>query len=463
MVSSLEAGFNQIIDKAQAVRKQVGTVRDRIVMDIYNQAREITEKVVKTQNAKGDLDRKIDNIVTSRIFGYPLMFALLSLVFWLTISGANVPSKMIADLLFGWEDRLIAFFQWVGAPAWLYGVLVLGLYRGLAWVVSVMLPPMAIFFPLFTFLEDLGYLPRVAFNLDKLFKKAGAHGKQILTMCMGFGCNAAGIIACRIIDSPRERLIAILTNNFVPCNGRFPTLIAMAAVFMGTLVSGYNNFAASALVAGVVVLGVSVTLAVSWILSKTLLKGVPSTFTLELPPYRIPKIGSLLIRSIMDRTLFVLMRAVVVAAPAGAVTWILANIQIGEFSIIGHLAGWFDGFGRLIGLDGYIVLAFLLGLPANEIVVPILIMSYLSQGALLELDSIDALRQLLVSNGWTWLTALNMSLFSLFHFPCATTLLTVRKETQSAKWTVLAALIPTGVGILVCFLVAQIAQTLGLV
>jgi ferrous iron transport protein B len=280
---------------------------------------------------------------------------------------------------------------------------------------------------------------------------------------MGFGCNAAGIIACRIIESPRERLIAILTNNFVPCNGRFPTMIAMAAVFMGVLVSDYNSLAASALVAGMVVLGVFVTLAVSWLLSKTLLQGVPSTFTLELPPYRIPKIGPLLIRSVLDRTLFVLMRAVVVAAPAGAVTWLLANIQVGDLSILAHLAGWLQGFGHSIGLDGYIILAFLLGLPANEIVLPILIMSYLAQGALMELDSIDALRELLVQNGWTWLTALNMILFSLLHFPCATTLLTIRKETQSAKWTVLAALIPTGIAIIVCFVVAQLARALGLV
>lgn len=462
-MNSVEIEFNRIFDQARVERNNLGAVRDQVVQDIYQQAQAIAEKAVRKQGSKQDLDRKIDNIVTSKFLGYPLMIALLSLVFWLTISGANVPSGMLADMFFAFQDRLTAFFQWIGAPAWLHGVLVLGLYRGLAWVVSVMLPPMAIFFPLFTFLEDLGYLPRVAFNLDKMFKKAGAHGKQILTMCMGFGCNAAGVIACRIIESPRERLIAILTNNFVPCNGRFPTLIAMAAVFMGALVSGYNNLAASVLVAGVVVLGVLITLAVSRVLSQTLLKGIPSTFTLELPPYRMPKLGSLLIRSVLDRTLFVLMRAVVVAAPAGAVTWILANIQIGNLSILGHLAGWLQGFGHLIGLDGFIVLAFLLGLPANEIVVPILIMSYLSQGAMLELDSFDALRQLLVNNGWTWLTALNMILFSLLHFPCATTLLTIRKETQSKKWTLLAALIPTGIAILVCFAVAQIVRALGLV
>jgi ferrous iron transport protein B len=462
-MNNWEAGFDQLLHKAQAVRERLGPVRDQVVKDIYQQAQEIVEKVVTVQGGKGDLDRKIDNIVTSKMLGYPLMIALLSLVFWLTLSGANVPSAMLAKVLFGFQDQLTQVFQWVGAPSWLHGVLVLGLYRCLAWVVSVMLPPMAIFFPIFTFLEDLGYLPRVAFNLDKLFKKAGAHGKQVLTMCMGFGCNAAGIIACRIIESPRERLIAILTNNFVPCNGRFPTLIAMATVFMGALVNGYNSFVASAVVAGVVIIGILATLVVSWVLSKTLLKGVPSTFTLELPPYRIPKIGSLLIRSVLDRTLFVLMRAVVVAAPAGAVTWILANIYIGDLSLIGHLAAWFEGFGRLIGLDGFIILAFILGLPANEIVVPILIMSYLSQGAMLELDSIDALRQLLVDHGWTWLTALNMILFSLLHFPCATTLLTIRKETQSAKWTWFAALMPTGVAITVCFLFTRIVTALGLV
>ena len=460
-MNNLEAEFNRIVVKTQNRRTQLGPVRERIVRDIYQQAQEIAGEVVTKHDTNGNMDRRIDNIVTSKIFGYPLMFALLSLVFWLTISGANVPSQMIAGVLFGFQDRLTEVFRWIGAPSWLHGVVVLGLYRCLAWVVSVMLPPMAIFFPIFTFLEDLGYLPRVAFNLDKLFKKAGAHGKQVLTMCMGFGCNAAGVIACRIIESPRERLIATLTNNFVPCNGRFPTLIAMAAVFMGAWGKGYNSLAASALVAGVVVFGILVTLAVSWALSKTLLKGIPSTFTLELPPYRMPKIGALLIRSVMDRTLFVLMRAVAVAAPAGAVIWILANIHIGDLSILGHLAGWFQGFGRLIGLDGYIVLAFLLGLPANEIVVPILVMSYLAQGALIELDSIDALRQLLVNYGWTWLTALNMILFSLLHFPCATTLLTIRKETQSWKWTVLAALIPTCVAIAVCFLVAQLARMLG--
>ena len=461
---SLEARFNETAAKSQALRKRLGlNIRERVVKDIYLQAHEIAEKAVKLPETGIDPSHKIDNIITSKIFGYPLMIAMLSLIFWLTITGANYPSELLANLLFGFEDRLTWFFQWVGAPDYLHGALVLGMYRGLAWVVSVMLPPMAIFFPLFTFLEDLGYLPRVAFNLDNIFKKAGAHGKQILSMCMGFGCNAAGVIACRIIESPRERLVAVLTNNFVPCNGRFPLLITMAAVFLGLMVNGYNNLAASVVVAGAVVLGILVTLAVSWTLSKTILKGMPSTFTLELPPYRWPKIGTLLVRSVFDRTLFVLRRAVAVAAPAGVVIWILANTQIGEVSLLAHLAGRLQSFGYLLGLDGYIILAFLLGLPANEIVVPILIMSYLSEGAMLEFDSIAALHRLLVNNGWTWLTALNMLLFSLFHFPCATTLLTIRKETQSAKWTLLAALIPTIVGCLVCLVITQFVRVMGLV
>lgn len=438
-------------------------MRDLIVAAIYDQTRLITDQVVRRRGPAYDLDRKIDDVVTSKLFGYPLMLVLLGVIFWLTISGANYPSQLLSNLLFGFQDHLTAFCQRLNVPAWLHGVLILGMYRCLAWVVSVMLPPMAIFFPLFTFLEDLGYLPRVAFNLDRLFKRAGTHGKQVLTMCMGFGCNAVGVTACRIIESPRERLLAILTNNFVPCNGRFPLLITMAMVLLGALVGNTSPFYASLLVAGVVVLGIAVTLLVSWLLSRTLLKGVPSTFTLELPSYRWPKIGSLLIRSVMDRTLFVLMRAVTVAAPAGALIWLLANIKAGDLSIIGHLAGWLQGFGHLIGLDGYIVLAFILGLPANELVIPILIMSYLAEGVMLELDSIEALRALLVANGWTWLTALNMILFSLLHFPCGTTLLTVRKETQSTKWTVLAALIPTGVAILVCFLLTQLVRLAGLV
>ncbi len=462
-MSNEENCFQGIVAQAQTAGAEVGPARDQLVLALYRQTQEIARQVVKRQGKKEDFDHKIDDFVTSKYFGYPLMLTLLSLILWLTVSGANYPSQLLSNLLFGFGSHLTAFCQWLKAPDWLHGILVLGLYRCMAWVISVMLPPMAIFFPLFTFLEELGYLPRVAFNLDRGFKRAGAHGKQVLTMCMGFGCNAAGVTACRIIESPRERLIATLTNNFVPCNGRFPTLIAMAAIFLSALVGTANNLLTTGLVVGVVVFGILVTLLISRLLSQTLLKGVPSTFTLELPPYRWPKMGTLLIRSVLDRTLFVLVRAVVVAAPAGMIIWILANVYIGEVSIIGHLGGFLQGFGYLLGLDGYIILAFLLGLPANEIVIPILIMSYLSEGVMVEPSSIEDLHRLLVANGWTWLTALNMMLFSLLHFPCATTLLTIRKETQSLKWTVLAALIPTGVAILVCFLVAQLARACGLV
>jgi len=443
---------------------QSNNLRDRIVGNIYNKAEALAEKVVNRSQGTVNWDRRIDDVLTSPIWGFPIMMLLLGVVFWLTITGANVPSEMIASVLFWGQDRLTELFMAWGAPAWLHGVLVLGLYRCLAWVVSVMLPPMAIFFPCFTLLEDLGYLPRIAFNLDRFFKKAGAHGKQALTMSMGFGCNAAGIIACRIIESPREKMIAILTNNFVPCNGRFPTLIAVSTIFMGGAAGyAYSSMAAAGTIVLLVLAGIATTLAVSWFLSKTMLKGEPSSFTLELPPYRRPQIGRVIVRSIFDRTLFVLYRAVVVAAPAGALIWILANIMVGGQSIVAHAANWLDPFGRLLGMDGYIMLAFILGLPANEIVLPILIMSYLATGSMLELDSLEALRKLLLDHGWTWLTALNVLLFSLLHFPCATTLLTIRKETNSIKWPVVAFFLTTTVAILVTFITAQGARLLGLV
>lgn len=439
-------------------------VRDSITEQIYKRAEYIRNTCVSIDKNKINRDRRIDDIITSRIFGIPIMLAILTIVFWLTLTGANIPSEMIATVLFGFQDKITQWFTQMNAPSWLHGILVLGLYRTLAWVVSVMLPPMAIFFPLFTLLEDLGYLPRVAFNLDHLFKKACAHGKQCLTMCMGFGCNAAGIIACRIIESPRERLIATITNNFVPCNGRFPTLIAISSVF---LLSNSNNKVLSFLpalsITVLVIFGVMITLLVSYLLSKTLLKGIPSSFTLELPPYRKPQIGRVIYTSIIDRTIFVLMRAVLVAAPAGAITWILANIYVGDLSIIGHAANFLEPFAKLIGLDGFILMAFILGLPANEIVLPILLMAYLSTGSMIEFDSIDSLRQVLLSHGWTYLTGLNLMLFSLLHWPCATTLWTIKKETGSFKWTALSALIPTVVAIVVCFITTSISRILGLV
>ncbi len=459
------AGLNEVVRKAAEYRnKQDESVRDQIVANIYNEAEILASAVTSRRGKSIDWDRKIDDIVTSRVLGYPLMLVLLGVIFWVTLSGSNVPSNMLADFFFGLEENLSALVFQTGAPDWLHGLLVLGIYRSLAWVVSVMLPPMAIFFPIFTLLEDLGYLPRVAFNLDRAFKRVGAHGKQALTMSMGFGCNAAGVIAARIIDSPRERLIAILTNNFVPCNGRFPAIIAISMIFLaGGVVSMRGTMLAAGMVVLLVLLGISITLFISWLLSKTLLRGEPSSFTLELPPYRKPQIISVIVRSLIDRTLFVLARAIIVAAPAGALTWIFANVYIGDLSILGHVAGWLDPFGRVIGLDGIIVLAFILGLPANEIVVPIMVMSYLAAGSMLEFDSLLAFRQLLLSHNWTMLTALNFMIFSLLHFPCGTTLLTIRKETGSLKWTVLAAVIPTVVAIIVCFIIAQTARFAGLV
>lgn len=408
-------------------------------------------------------DRKLDTILISKHIGIPIMLVLLCGIFWLTITGANYPSKLLADGLFWVQDRLTDFFLWLGTPDWVHGVLVLGVYRVLAWVVSVMLPPMAIFFPLFTLLEDFGYLPRVAFNLDHQFKKAKACGKQALTMCMGFGCNAAGVIGCRIIDSPRERLIAIITNNLVPCNGRFPTLIAIISMFFVGIAGGAMDSLLSTLIlTGVIVLGVLLTFWVSRFLSETVLKGEPSSFTLELPPYRTPQIGKVIVRSIFDRTLFVLGRAVVVAAPAGLIIWILANVTVGDSSLLNHCSLFLDPFARLLGMDGVILLAFILGFPANEIVVPIIIMAYLSTGSILELDSLAELKALLVSNGWTWVTAVSTMLFCLIHWPCSTTCMTIKKETGSLKWTALSIAIPTVIGITVCFVFTTVVRVLGI-
>ncbi len=438
----------------------VTNIKDRIVSGIYQQAEGISAQVVRTENLyQTSLEARLDGILTSHWLGFPIMLLLLTLVLWITITGANYPSQLLAGGLFWLEGQLLHLFAVWGMPAWLTGLLIHGMYRSLAWVVSVMLPPMAIFFPLFTLLEDLGYLPRVAFNMDNLFHRAGAHGKQCLTMCMGFGCNAAGVSSCRIIDSPRERLIAILTNTFSICNGRFPTLIALATIFMGTLVArAYSSILATLAVVAIIMTGILTSLLVSYLLSRTLLKGVSSFFVLELPPFRKPQLGQILIRSLLDRTLFVLWRAVVIAAPAGALTWILANSFIADTSVFALIAGWLDPMGQLMGMDGIILIAFLLGLPANEIVLPILIMGYLSAGSMLELDSLNALRTLLLDHGWTWITALCVMLFSLLHFPCGTTLYTIFKETHSARWTIMAALIPLALGILVTLIINQGTQ-----
>ena len=439
-------------------------LRDKIVSVIVKKSEKISKSVVSFRKEEYNAtDRKVDKILTSKKFGIPIMILLLGVIFWLTITGANYPSQLLSDGLFWIQDRLSEFFVWIGAPAWVEGILVQGMYKTLAWVVAVMLPPMAIFFPLFTLLEDLGYLPRIAFNLDNFFKKSCACGKQALTMCMGFGCNAAGIIGCRIIDSPRERLIAIITNNFVPCNGRFPTLIAIITMFFaGMFIGPFKSVISTVLLVGVILLGVFMTLMMSKVLSKTILKGVPSSFTLELPPYRKPQIGKVIVRSIFDRTLFVLGRAVSVAAPAGIVIWLMANVTVGDMSLLTHCANFLNPFAQAIGLDGYILMAFILGFPANEIVVPIIIMSYMATGSMLELESFTELRALLISNGWTWLTAVCVMLFSLMHWPCSTTCLTIRKETQSWKWTAVSFLVPTVMGVIICFVFTSVVRLLGL-
>lgn len=439
------------------------TIRDQLVTDLYVNAQDICADAITYQN-RDRLRRsyKLDRILTSKLWGYPIMLAMLGIVFWLTIAGANVPSSMLASF-FGWiEGYLTSFFQAVHAPDWLHGLLVLGLFRGTAWVISVMLPPMAIFFPVFALLENFGYLPRVAFNMDRLFKRSGGHGKQALTMSMGFGCNAAAILSTRIIESPRERILAIITNNFVPCNGRWPTLILLSSLFMTAGVAGGLHTAATALVLmGFVLLGIVVTLTVSWALSRTALRGVPSHYTLELPPYRKPEFVKTVLIASRDKSWSVLKRAIVVAAPAGVLTWVLGNIYVGDASVLQHTAAWFDPFARLLGLDGYILMAFILGLPANEIVLPILLMGYLSSGALVDVDGMTNLKSIFLDHGWTWLTALNMMLFSLLHYPCGTTLINIFKETRSHRWTLVAFLLPTSIAIAVTFAVAQTARALG--
>ncbi|GEQ19834.1 ferrous iron transport protein B [Clostridium butyricum] len=439
-------------------------LKDEIVSSLVLKSESISKMVLSVSNSKyNDKDRKIDNIITSKKYGIPLMILLLGIIFWITITGANYPSELLSKFLFSIQDKLTELFVYIGAPSWLEGILIQGMYRTLAWVIAVMLPPMAIFFPLFTLLEDLGYLPRVAFNLDNFFKKSNACGKQSLTMCMGFGCNAAGIVGCRIIDSPRERLIAIITNNFVPCNGRFPTLITIITMFFtGIFVGPFRSLASTVLLTLVILLGIFMTLMISKLLSKTILKGIPTTFTLELPPYRKPQIGKIIVRSIFDRTLFVLVRAISVAAPAGIIIWVMANINIGDLSILTHCANFLDPFAQYLGLDGYILMAFILGFPANEIVFPIIIMSYMATRSLLELGSTTELYNLLSANGWTWVTAVSVMLFCLMHWPCSTTCLTIKKETQSFKWTLISFLVPTITGMIICFVFTSTVRLLGL-
>ncbi len=461
-------GLSELMDEVEKLCHEPKPPRELPETDPemrVHQAQWISEAAVslEPQNRSISRDRKLDRILTSPLTGFPIMLLLLLGIFWLTITGANYPSALLSEGLFWLGDRIRDRFIYLGSPEWLTGLVCDGMYRTLSWVVAVMLPPMAIFFPLFTLLEDFGYLPRVAFNLDRCFKSCGACGKQALTTCMGFGCNAAGVVGCRIIDSPRERLIAMLTNNFVPCNGRLPMLISLITMFFVGAAGGLGvSVLSSAMLVGLIALGLLMTLAVSKFLSATLLKGVPSSFTLELPPYRRPQLGKVIVRSIFDRTLFVLGRAASVAAPAGLIIWLLANIHAGGDTLLAHCAGFLDPFARVFGLDGVILLAFILGLPANEIVIPLIIMAYLSQGSLVELSDLTALRSLLIDNGWTWVTALCVMVFSLMHWPCSTTCLTIKKESGSWKWTAAAVAIPTVCGLILCFLIANACRLLGI-
>ncbi|WKZ68593.1 MAG: nucleoside recognition domain-containing protein [Melioribacteraceae bacterium] len=464
-----------ILKQADDLRWEIGeNFHDHIIESLYKDAGQIASKVVKHEgeDKKYKFDQILDRLVTSRWTGFPIMFLLLAVVFWITVEGSNVPSGLLASLLVDTIHPLLkSFGTEIGLPIWLNGLLIDGAYLALAWVVAVMLPPMAIFFPLFTLLEDFGYLPRVAFNMDNLYKKVGAHGKQALTMSMGFGCNAAGIIATRIIDSPRERLIAIITNNFSLCNGRWPTQILIATIFIGGAVPAHlAGIVSAAAVVGIAVLGVVFSLIVSWGLSNTVLKGEASAFSLELPPYRPPRLLQTLYTSLIDRTIFVLWRAIIFAIPAGLVIWLVSNISIGELTIAELFINWSNPFAILFGLNGIILLAYIIAIPANEIVIPTILMLTVTTaslagvgsgaGVMFELESVNETAQILYGGGWTALTGVSLMLFSLLHNPCSTTLFTIYKETKSVKWTVVSALLPIAMGFTLTFFVAQIWRML---
>lgn len=470
MEKDKEKQLQEVFAIADKLQWEVGEeFHDRVIEEIYTHAKEIADvAVIKSGVQKYDFATRVDKILTSKVFGFPLMLFLLAIVFWVTIVGANYPSQLLSYLL---VDKGLSGLKYIGEllkiPAWLSGFLFDGMYLAGAWVVSVMLPPMAIFFPIFTLLEDLGYLPRVAFNLDGIFRKVGAHGRQALTMTMGFGCNAAGVVATRIIDSPRERLIAIITNNFSLCNGRWPTQILIATIFIGGLVPQYLSGVVSTLaVVTVAILGVMFMFFTSYGLTRTLLRGEASAFSLELPPYRPPNILQTLYRSLIDRTLIVLWRAIVFAFPAGSVIWLVSNIQINGISIAEYLINVLDPIGIFIGLNGVILLAYIIAIPANEIVIPTVLMLTVlvnrtteitaTAGVLMEVESTNEIAQILKMGGWTLLTGINLMLFSLLHNPCSTTIYTIYKETRSVKWTVVATFLPIILGVIVCFLVARV-------
>ena len=442
--------IENIIDNCLSYLKEnnINDYQEKITSLIVQNNNSLYKCVVKQNDYKTP---KIDKILTSKIFGIPIMILFLALILWITIKGANYPSEALSKLLFSINDLISDLLIKINTPNVIHDILINGVLKTLFWVVSVMLPPMAIFFPLFTLLEDAGFLPRIAFNLDKLFNKAKCHGKQALTMCMGLGCNACGVTGARIIDSPRERLIAILTNVFTPCNGRFPSLIAIITMFF---VSGsFSSIKSSIILTLVLILSVFITLLTSKFLSKTILKGMPSNFVLEMPPYRKPNIKKVIVRSVIDRVLFVLLRAISVAAPAGLIIWLLSNIHVNGASIFSILTNFLDPVAYVFGLDGTILMAFILGFPANEIVIPIIIMGYLNGTSITDYSNLLELKNLLVTNGWTIKTAICTLIFTLFHFPCSTTILTIKKETKSNLWTIVAFVLPTIIGLMLCFMI----------
>ena len=471
MNSQTANDHEEILSVVNKARWDLGVnFHDTVIESIYADASKIARKTVHQKGEKEaySMDVKIDKIVTSRWLGFPLMFLILALVFWITVAGANYPSGLLASLLIDYMHPILkSGAAAIHLPWWIDGVLIDGAYLAMAWVIAVMLPPMAIFFPLFTLMEDLGYLPRVAFNMDNLFRRAGAHGKQALTMSMGFGCNAAGVVAARVIDSPRERLVAIITNNFSLCNGRWPTQILIASIFIGGLVpAGFAGIVSAGAVVGVAVLGIFFSLVVSWGLSKSVLKGEASAFSLELPPYRPPRVWQTLYTSLIDRTIFVLWRAIVFAIPAGIVIWVVANVNIDGISLAEHFIDWSNPFAFVFGLNGVILLAYIIAIPANEIVIPtVLMLTVLSAklsgmgagaGVMFELDSTADTAAVLQAGGWTLLTAINLMLFSLLHNPCSTTIVTIYKETKSLKWTLVSTFLPIVLGLIVCFFTTQI-------
>ena len=455
------AASAKLMGAAAAERAALGLsadgVEDLLSRSLFEEARRLCRLALRGEaGAYGPRDARLDRFFTGRLWALPTLLLLLLGICFLTLRGANLPSAWLSLGFARLGALLRRGMETLGAPRWLEGLLRDGAYGSLSLVVAGMLPPMAIFFPLFTLLEDAGFLPRVAYDLDRPFQRCRACGKQSLCMLMGLGCNAVGVTGCRIIDSRRERLLAVLTNSITPCNGRFPLLIALLSMFFAP--AGAPALLPAGLLCLVLCASVGLSFAATALLSQTVLRGEPSSFVLELPPYRRPQVGKLLLRSLLDRTLLVLGRAAAVAAPAGAVLWLLGHVSAGGESLLLRCAGALEAPGRFLGLDGAILLAFLLGLPANETVLPILLGIYGAAGGLAEPGSLQQIQAVLLQQGWTGTTALCVLIFTVLHWPCSTTLLTIRRETGSWKWTALAAALPTGMGLALCALTRAILR-----